>query len=78
MIRERTIARIFATVLLIGLICVGYVLLTQPTGMIAYQTYEEPKQKNTMSEEEVLNVFETHWEEVKEELIILEEVSKEK
>lgn len=75
MIRERNIARVFALILLIGLVCVGYVLLTQPTGMIAYQTYSEPEiQKNVMSEEEVLNVFETEWEDVKDTLFMLGEI----
>ena len=76
MIREKTIARIFAAVLLIGMFCVGYVLLTQPTGMITYQTYSEPEQiqENTMSEEEVIHIFETEWDNVKDKLVMLGEV----
>jgi hypothetical protein len=75
-IREKDIARIFALILLIGLVCVGYVLLTQPTGMIAYQTYDtiEPVSKETMSEEEVLSIFEEEWDSVKDKLIMLGEI----
>jgi hypothetical protein len=75
MIRERDIARVFALILVIGLVCVGYVLLTQPTGLIAYQTYSEPEpvSEETMSEEEVLDIFETEWNNVKDTLVTLGE-----
>ncbi|MBW2968654.1 hypothetical protein KY304_00175 [Candidatus Woesearchaeota archaeon] len=73
MIKEKTIARIFAICLLIGLISVCYVLLTQPTGMITYQENPSLEEKKTMSEEEMLNVFENEWEKIKNQLIILEE-----
>lgn len=75
MIRESDIARIFALILVIGLLCVGYVLLTQPTGMIAYQTYNTPEEvsEETMSEEEVLYIFEEEWAEVKDKLVTLGE-----
>jgi len=70
MIREREIARIFAAVLLIGLFCVGYVILTQPTGMIAYQTQPQ-EQQNKIPQEQMLKTFEQEWNEVQEELVVL-------
>ena len=70
MIQERTIARIFAVVLLIGMFCVAYVLLTQPTAMITYELQEEP-QKEKMPQKEMLKTFEQEWNKVQEELTIL-------
>lgn len=71
MIQERTIARIFAAVLLIGMFCVAYVLLTQPTAMIAYEAQEEPQKK--VPTEEMLKTFEQEWNQVQDELVILGE-----
>jgi hypothetical protein len=70
MIQERTIARIFAAVLLIGMFCVAYVLLTQPTAMITYELQEEP-QKEKMPEKEMLKTFEQEWNQIKDELVML-------
>lgn len=71
MIEERTIARIFAAALLIGMFCVAYVLLTQPTAMIAYEIQEEPQKKAPT--EEMLKTFEEEWNEIQDELVILGE-----
>jgi len=73
MIREREIARIFAAILLIGLFCVGYVLLTQPTGMVAYQTQPQEQQQNKIPLEKTLQTFEQEWNKVQEELVVLGE-----
>ncbi len=72
MIQERTIARIFAAVLLIGMFCVAYVLLTQPTAMIAYETQEEP-QKEKIPPKEMLKTFDEEWNKIQDELVILGE-----
>ncbi len=74
MIREKTIARIFAIALIIGLTSVLYVLLTEPTGMVTYQEHPELEQKEMMSEEEMLDVFEAEWEEIKDRLFVLGEL----
>ena len=70
MIREKTIARVFAAVLLIGMFCVAYVLLTQPTAMITYQVQEEP-QKEKMPQKEMLKTFEEEWNSIQKEIVIL-------
>ena len=72
MIQERTIARIFAAILLIGMFCVAYVLLTQPTAMITYQLQEEP-QKEKMPQQEMLKTFDEEWNQIKDELVMLGE-----
>ena len=70
MIQERTIARIFAVILLIGMFCVAYVLITQPTAMITYQLQEEP-QKEKMPQKEMLKTFDEEWNQIQDELVIL-------
>jgi TRAP-type C4-dicarboxylate transport system permease large subunit len=75
MIREQSIARLFFAVLIIGLLCVGYVVLTSPTGMISYEIEYELKQKQEKpnSNQEMKELFEEHWDEVREEIVILKE-----
>ena len=70
MIQERTIARIFAAALLIGMFCVAYTLLTQPTAMIAYELQEEP-QKEKIPQQEMIKTFEQEWNEIQDELVML-------
>lgn len=78
MICEKTIAQVFAVILLIGFFCVGYVLLTQPTGMITYQTTPEQvyPTKEKISQEEMTATFEQEWDIIKGQLIILGESEK--
>ena len=78
MIEERTIARIFAAILLIGLFCVAYVLFTQPTGMIAYQVQPQEQPQNKMPQKEMLKTFEQEWNEIQDELVMLGEKPSEK
>ncbi|MBD3362082.1 hypothetical protein GF358_04825 [Candidatus Woesearchaeota archaeon] len=75
MIREKTIARIFAIVLLIGLFCVGYVILTQPTGMIAYQTSGDHMyaKEKPITQEEMTETFDEEWNIIQGQLVILGE-----
>lgn len=69
MIRERDIARIFAVALLIGLFCVGYVLLTQPTGMITHETNTEKTEKT--SQKEMQQTFDEEFKQIEKQLVIL-------